>query len=187
MFIYAIFKVRALRSMGTCQCCHGNRWRSVRMDEAGLSLAQAGAKPHLWFGASHLMSWNVLLSLCSGSRCCGRWEKEKLGLGGWVWGRFWSLHTISLVFPYLKHFLLVTQGWGLRKDLLVMGADKCDCSCLRWFRPALLLPFCVSTNVTNAKSVSSVQFTFPPPNACIIVPTHTWKTHGSICLALFLC
>lgn len=40
------------------------------------------------------------------------WEVGKgvAGLGGWFWGGFLSLHTIPLVFPHLKRFLLVTQG-----------------------------------------------------------------------------
>lgn len=169
MFIYTIFKVRAIPSMGRCQCCHGNRWRCGRMDEAGLSLDQAGAKPHLWLWASHLRSWTVLLSL---------WEVGKgvAGLGGWMWRGFYKpLHNS----PFSAPFEVFSAGdTRLSRDLLVMAADKCDCSCLWWLRPALLLPFCISTNVINAISVSSVWFTFPPPCMCDCAYTHmenTWK------------
>lgn len=105
--------------------------------------------------------------------------------GGWPWGLslksfFQPPHSPPCFPPFSA------GATRLSRDLLVMGADKCDCSCLWWFRPALLLPFCLSTNVTNAISVSSVWFAFPPPSACVVVPTHTWKAHGSICLAPFL-
>lgn len=112
-----------------------------------------------------------------------------LAVGGgkrssWPWGmslkRFFEPPHNSPCFPPFS-----AGDTGLSRDL-VMGADKCDCSCLWWFRPALPLPFCISTNVTNAISVSLVWFTFPPPNAWVIVPTHTWKANGSICLAPFL-
>lgn len=107
MFIYTIFKVRALPSMGRSQRCHGNRWRCGRMDGWSRSQPCPGAKPHLWFGASHLRGWALL---CPGSRCWGRWEKEKLALRGEFQEVFLILHTIPLVFPHLEHFLLVTQG-----------------------------------------------------------------------------
>lgn len=109
-----------------------------------------------------------------------------------------SLYTIPFAFPHLKHFLLMTQGWDLRKDLLVMGVDKCDYSflifdvlgCVYFFQlipqsSSVLAPFCVSTNVVHCH-ICQLSLVYFPSSQCMgIVPTYTWKTHGSIfCFAV---
>lgn len=86
----------------------------------GSALPMVG--PNLTYGLEPLTSRAELCSSCSAGAADAvvGVKRRSLALGG-EFEDVLSLHTISLVFPHLKHFVLVTQGWGLRKDLLVDG------------------------------------------------------------------